>query len=104
MCLLFHDCKHKYLSFTCSAGSYAIVRYAQNVDSKETVAMKIIDKSKIQDPVMLEQLKREIAIMKKVSHPNLVRLIEGEGDLSIKSVNERMRVHGNAAEAHEVTS
>ena len=58
-------------------GTYATVRYAVNVDTKEPVAVKIIDRVKIADPAMAEQLKREISIMKKIRHPNVVRLNEG---------------------------
>ncbi|CEM25272.1 unnamed protein product [Vitrella brassicaformis CCMP3155] len=57
-------------------GTYATVRYAVNVDTKEPVAVKIIDRVKIADPAMAEQLKREISIMKKIRHPNVVRLNE----------------------------
>ena len=51
-------------------GHFAEVRLAVNLKSGNDVAVKIIDreKSKTADS--------EISIMKKVSHPNIVRLID----------------------------
>uniref|UniRef100_A0A0G4IDD7 non-specific serine/threonine protein kinase n=1 Tax=Chromera velia CCMP2878 TaxID=1169474 RepID=A0A0G4IDD7_9ALVE len=57
-------------------GNYAIVRYAEHIESKKPVAIKIIDRQRIHDTGMLDMLKREIAIMKKVEHPNVVSLSE----------------------------
>lgn len=40
------------------------------------VAIKILEKDKIKDHADLERINREIAILKKVRHPNVVQLYE----------------------------
>jgi len=42
------------------------VKYAINVDTKEAVAIKVLDKEKIQQQNMGQQIKKEISIMKVV--------------------------------------
>lgn len=56
----------------------AISLYDQaiNSDTKEAVAIKILDKEKIQQQNMGNQIKKEISIMKVVHHPNVVQLKE----------------------------
>jgi len=77
-------------------GSYGIVKLAYNEEDKNLYAMKVLDKMKLvknfacfrppparnskplpevfKNPLQLVQ--REIAILKKLSHPNVVRLVE----------------------------
>ena len=40
------------------------------------VAIKILEKEKINDHADLERINREITILKKVRHPNVVQLYE----------------------------
>ena len=48
------------------------VHEVTHVPSGKKMAMKVIDRSRIVDPTLGEQLKREIAIMKLLKHPNVV--------------------------------
>ncbi|KAK1311928.1 CBL-interacting protein kinase 24 [Acorus calamus] len=61
---------------TIGEGTFAKVKFAQNMDTGESVAMKILAKSSILKHKMVNQIKREISIMKIVRHPNIVRLHE----------------------------
>lgn len=61
---------------TIGEGTFAKVRFAQNTETGESVAMKILVKSTILKHKMVDQIKREISIMKIVRHPNIVRLHE----------------------------
>lgn len=44
--------------------------------SKERVAVKILEKEKIQDESDIERITREIQILKLIRHPNIVQLYE----------------------------
>lgn len=55
-------------------GGFSIVYKAQNKESQEWFAVKIIEKSLLQEDIKL--LKREIDIMKKVNHKNVLKLHE----------------------------
>ncbi|XP_068664865.1 CBL-interacting protein kinase 5 [Aristolochia californica] len=57
-------------------GTFAKVYHARNIVSGENVAIKIIDKEKIVKVGMIQQIKREISVMRLVSHPNIVQLDE----------------------------
>ncbi|XP_026660377.1 CBL-interacting protein kinase 5-like [Phoenix dactylifera] len=57
-------------------GTFAKVYKARNILTGETVAIKIIDKEKVLRTGMIDQIKREIAIMRLVRHPNVVQLYE----------------------------
>ncbi|CAK9181392.1 unnamed protein product [Ilex paraguariensis] len=61
---------------TIGEGTFAKVKFAQNTETGESVAMKILDRSTIIRHKMVEQIKREISIMKLVRHPYVVRLHE----------------------------
>lgn len=61
---------------TIGEGTFAKVKFAQNAETGESVAMKILDKEAILKHRMVDQIKREISIMKLVRHPNIVRLHE----------------------------
>lgn len=61
---------------TIGEGTFAKVKFAQNTETGESVAMKILDRNTIVKHKMVEQIKREISIMKLVRHPNVVRLYE----------------------------
>ncbi|KAL0447510.1 UNVERIFIED_CONTAM: CBL-interacting serine/threonine-protein kinase [Sesamum latifolium] len=58
-------------------GAFAKVYYATNLATDESVAIKVIKKDEvIKDQRMMEQIKREIAVMRLVRHPNIVELKE----------------------------
>ncbi|KAG7543422.1 Protein kinase-like domain superfamily [Arabidopsis thaliana x Arabidopsis arenosa] len=61
---------------TVGEGTFAKVKFARNTDTGENVAIKIMAKSTILKNRMVDQIKREISIMKIVRHPNIVRLYE----------------------------
>jgi 5'-AMP-activated protein kinase catalytic alpha subunit len=47
-------------------GTYAKVKYAQHVDTGEAVAIKVLEKEALVRSGMVEQIKREIYILKQV--------------------------------------
>ncbi|XP_015886059.2 CBL-interacting serine/threonine-protein kinase 8 [Ziziphus jujuba] len=61
---------------TIGEGTFAKVKFAQNTETGESVAMKVLDRSTIIKHKMIDQIKREIFIMKRVRHPYVVRLYE----------------------------
>ncbi|BDA49381.1 CBL-interacting protein kinase 23 [Coccomyxa sp. Obi] len=65
-----------FLGRTLGEGTYAKVKYGQQVDTGEVVAIKVLDKDKLYREGMIDQIKREIAIMKDLHHPNIVDLKE----------------------------
>lgn len=61
---------------TIGEGTFAKVKFARNTETGESVAVKVLAKSTILEHKMVDQIKREISIMKIVRHPNIVRLHE----------------------------
>lgn len=61
---------------TIGEGTFAKVKFARNTENGRSVAMKIMAKTTILKHRMVDQIKREISIMKIVRHPNIVRLHE----------------------------
>ncbi|GFY95746.1 SOS3-interacting protein 1 [Actinidia rufa] len=57
-------------------GTFAKVHHARNLKSGTSVAIKMIDKEKVFRVGMIDQIKREISVMKLVRHPNIVQLYE----------------------------
>ncbi|KAG8367579.1 hypothetical protein BUALT_Bualt16G0086700 [Buddleja alternifolia] len=57
-------------------GTFAKVYHARNLQSGKSVAMKIVGKEKVIRVGMMEQVKREISVMKMMHHPNIVELHE----------------------------
>lgn len=57
-------------------GTFAKVYYARNLKSSQSVAIKVIDKDKVLKVGLIDQIKREISVMKLVRHPNVVQLYE----------------------------
>ncbi|XP_059668121.1 CBL-interacting protein kinase 2-like [Cornus florida] len=57
-------------------GTFAKVHYARNLKTGTGVAIKIIDKEKVLKVGMIDQIKREISVMRLVRHPNIVQLYE----------------------------
>ncbi|XP_021674049.2 CBL-interacting protein kinase 32 isoform X1 [Hevea brasiliensis] len=64
---------------TIGEGTFAKVKFARNSETGEPVALKILDKEKVLKHKMAEQIKREIATMKLIKHPNVVCLYEVMG-------------------------
>ncbi len=56
-------------------GHFAVVKRAQHVISKEQVAVKIIDKMKLNKDE-LDHIHHEVRVMKMIHHPNIVRLYQ----------------------------
>ncbi|XP_068621729.1 serine/threonine-protein kinase par-1 [Battus philenor] len=63
------------LEKTIGTGNFAVVKLATHVITKTKVAIKIIDKARL-DEDNLKKTFREIAIMKKLRHPHIVRLYQ----------------------------
>ncbi|PIN04165.1 Serine/threonine protein kinase [Handroanthus impetiginosus] len=57
-------------------GTFAKVYHARNVKTGESVAIKAIDKEKIVKVGLIAHIKREISILRRVRHPNIVQLFE----------------------------
>ncbi|MBA0748031.1 hypothetical protein Gogos_004887 [Gossypium gossypioides] len=57
-------------------GTFAKVYQARNLRTGEICAIKTIDKEKIMKGGLIDQIKREISVMRLVKHPNVVRLYE----------------------------
>ncbi|CAA2992201.1 CBL-interacting kinase 32 [Olea europaea subsp. europaea] len=61
---------------TIGEGTFAKVKFAKNSETGQPVALKILDKDKVLKHKIAEQIKREVATMKLIKHPNVVRLYE----------------------------
>ncbi|XWS18517.1 hypothetical protein CRYUN_Cryun32bG0050500 [Craigia yunnanensis] len=57
-------------------GTFAKVYHSRNLTTGQSCAIKIIDKEKIMKGGLIDQIKREISVMRIVKHPNVVRLYE----------------------------
>ncbi|XP_054779039.1 CBL-interacting serine/threonine-protein kinase 20 [Prosopis cineraria] len=57
-------------------GTFAKVYHARNIKTNESVAIKVINKQKILRIGLIDQIKREISVMRLVRHPNIVQLYE----------------------------
>ncbi|XP_009615813.1 CBL-interacting serine/threonine-protein kinase 12-like [Nicotiana tomentosiformis] len=57
-------------------GTFAKVYLARNIKTNECVAIKVIDKEKILKIGLIAHIKREISILRRVRHPNIVQLYE----------------------------
>ncbi|XP_054807599.1 CBL-interacting serine/threonine-protein kinase 1 [Prosopis cineraria] len=64
------------LGRTLGEGNFGKVKLARNTDSGLPFAVKILEKRKIIDLNITNQIKREIATLKLLKHPNVVRLHE----------------------------
>ncbi|KAL3103647.1 hypothetical protein niasHS_000283 [Heterodera schachtii] len=63
------------LEHTIGKGHFAVVKLARHVFTGEKVAVKVIDKTRL-DPVSQAHMMQEVRCMKLVQHPNIVRLYE----------------------------
>ncbi|KAH0465523.1 hypothetical protein IEQ34_005626 [Dendrobium chrysotoxum] len=57
-------------------GTFAKVYYGKNIKTAQTVAIKMIDKEKVLKLGLMDQIKREISVMRLMNHPNIVDLYE----------------------------
>lgn len=57
-------------------GAFAKVYHARNVRTGQSVAIKVINKKKIANSILMSNTKREISIMRRLNHPNIVKLYE----------------------------
>lgn len=57
-------------------GTFAKVYHARNLKTGTSMAMKVVGKEKVIKVGMMDQIKREISVMKMVKHPNIVELHE----------------------------
>ncbi|MQL75453.1 hypothetical protein Taro_007828 [Colocasia esculenta] len=57
-------------------GTFAKVYHARSTRTSESVAIKVLDKEKIMKGGLIGHIKREIAILRRVRHPNIVQLFE----------------------------
>ncbi|KAL3616233.1 CBL-interacting protein kinase [Castilleja foliolosa] len=57
-------------------GTFGKVHFARSVQTGQSVAIKVIDKEKITRVGIINQIKREISIMRLVRHPNIIHLHE----------------------------
>jgi 5'-AMP-activated protein kinase catalytic alpha subunit len=57
-------------------GTFAKVYHARNLVTGVNVAIKVVDKEKVLKVGMVDQIKREISVMRLVRHPNVVELYE----------------------------
>ncbi|KAG8650068.1 CBL-interacting serine/threonine-protein kinase 14 [Manihot esculenta] len=58
------------------SGAFAKVYHARNVRTGQSVAIKAISKQKVVKGGFMGQVKREISIMRRLHHPNVVKLLE----------------------------
>ncbi|XP_044496729.1 CBL-interacting serine/threonine-protein kinase 11 [Mangifera indica] len=57
-------------------GAFAKVYHARNVRTGQSVAIKVINKKKLSNSSLASNIKREISIMRRLNHPNIVKLYE----------------------------
>jgi 5'-AMP-activated protein kinase catalytic alpha subunit len=71
------DNEKKYIILrTLGKGSFGKVKEALHVKSGEKIAIKILEKARIKKKDDLVRIKREIDILKKVHHKNIIQLYE----------------------------
>ncbi|OMO58483.1 hypothetical protein COLO4_34599 [Corchorus olitorius] len=74
------------LEKTLGFGAFATVKIAQHAFTCHKVAVKILNRTKINDMNMEEKVRREIKIMRVLIHPHIIRLyeaIETESDIFV---------------------
>lgn len=57
-------------------GAFAKVYHARDIKDGRSVAIKIINKSRINNAILMSNIKREISIMRRLKHPHIVQLDE----------------------------
>ena len=64
------------LGKTVGEGTFGKVKIAVHIPTGEKVAVKILEKSKIKDQADVRRVNREIKILKKTRHSNIIQLYE----------------------------
>ncbi|KAJ7964300.1 Non-specific serine/threonine protein kinase [Quillaja saponaria] len=68
---------HRYeLGRLLGQGNFAKVYYGRSTTTNQSVAIKVIDKYKVQKVGLVDQIKREISVMRLVRHHNVLHLYE----------------------------
>eukprot|EP00911_Craspedida_sp_UC1_P002058 UC1_evm1s1589 len=57
-------------------GAFAVVREARHLPTNEMVAVKLIDKTKITDDYVQDNLYREADVLSRLAHPHIIRLLD----------------------------
>ncbi|KAL3517969.1 hypothetical protein ACH5RR_020558 [Cinchona calisaya] len=57
-------------------GAFAKVYHARDLKNGQSVAIKVINKKRLSSASLMSNIKREISVMRKLRHPNIVRLHE----------------------------
>ena len=61
---------------TIGEGTFGKVKLGIHIPTDEQVAIKILEKDKIQDKEDLERISREINFLKKLNHPNIIKIYD----------------------------
>ena len=67
---------HYLLGKTLGEGTFGKVRIGTHIMTGEKVAIKILEKSRIVEAADVERVSREISILKRVRHKNVIQLFE----------------------------
>ncbi|KAM0948045.1 putative protein kinase CAMK-CAMKL-CHK1 family [Dioscorea sansibarensis] len=57
-------------------GTFAKVYHGRDLKNSQSVAIKVIDKEKVSKVGLVDQIKREISVMRLIRHPHVVQLFE----------------------------
>ncbi|QCE08831.1 CBL-interacting serine/threonine-protein kinase 5-like [Vigna unguiculata] len=57
-------------------GNFAKVYHGRNLNTNDSVAIKVIKKERLQKDKLVKQIKREVSVMRLVRHPHIVELKE----------------------------
>lgn len=72
-----HVLFHKYeMGRLLGKGTFAKVYYGKQITTNQSVAIKVINKDQVKKEGLMNQIKREISVMRLVRHPNIVQLKE----------------------------
>ncbi|CAK84768.1 unnamed protein product (macronuclear) [Paramecium tetraurelia] len=64
------------LGKTIGEGTFGQVKLGQHTITNETVAIKILEKSKMKENIDYDRISREINCLKKLRHPNIIQIYE----------------------------
>lgn len=66
------------LEKTIGCGTFGKVKRAKHIPTGESAAIKVLQKDKIITKKDMQRVQREMDILKKVSHPNILQLYQLE--------------------------